>query len=1237
MRISSLLRSATAAGTSILLSTCQVPVATAFTATPVSLPDLDLSPLGRVALTGDFDSISIYSYQQQTESLPSTNGSQSLLTELPNGVIATLSTADADILAMCPWTRKDGSFAGLIVGGNFTSLGGIQAQGIASYDPTTNTVHNMSGLSGTVKTLLCDQESDSVYVGGDFTVGNSTNAMVWNGSTGWQSLPFDGFNGPISSIVKNANSHFIFGGTFDGLTSSGSSGNSTASSNQNFSQIINLSTANVSSDAQTTISGFIDPRNIICKTDGSDSAGNTWLLDDYSPGFWRADMGFTFQPTKLRLYNTHYQGRGTKSFRLQRLPDTGYMNLTYTDSSTGNTVACDASCPLSNDASEKYRDFELVNSVGMSGFMIQIMEWYGQGAGLDGIEIYQNQIYTYAINDYNEPSCGVEFPSSVKTTGDWTTTSGGSSAPYLTGNVTGSSDLSVTFQPDITQSGNYSILVYTPGCSTDGTCGSRGSVNVTATLGSSSSTQAERPVQTISWQTNEYEKYETIYTGYVEASGSNFRPSVTISPAAGQNNVKVVASRVAFHLINATSTGELNGLYDYDPTQNSTDTDFKTDTIDSIGANLDDTATINSLVQSGDTTYAAGNFSTGSMRNIISFTTSGNATALDGNGLNSHVQSLLLANETLYVGGNFTNTAQGGSQGLSYVAAYSTGSKSWSSLGAGVNGPVTSVLSFPVNTSDGTIETTIAVSGSFDQILAFGSNSSVTVSGFAVWVPSQKNWLENLDDYQMAFNGQLMATANVGNNTTILAGSLKSDGISSRGAVSLTDSNQLALQPLPIDILASQTSGSVSKRDTTSQNQTGVSIGLFDTSNNRNLTILGGHFTAKDTNGSTIQNLLFLNGSNSDMVTGLPSGVDSSSTFTSLAVQDDTLFAGGVITGSVGSSSLNGLVAYNLANSSFVSPQPPALAGSSVTVNSITVRPSSEQIYVGGVFDSVGALPCPGVCVWDTSLGQWSRPGGNMQGVVSSLQWVGSNKLYAVGNLTVENNSTMIAIYDVSSQKWTAVDGASPSAIPGTVTAFGPAATDMSSYWVAGQASNGSTFIIEYDGTKFNSVGQLFGESTSVLGLQVIGLSKAHGSTSYLNDDQTLLITGQLAIPGFGNASAALYNGSTLSPFILSTTSDGQVGSIHQMFTENQNTFSGNTTHHLSVGLVILISFCIALGCVFLIVVIGIILNKIQRHRQGYVRAPTAYHSDRPTSMRRVPPEYLLDSLRQRTAGVPTV
>lgn len=60
---------------------------------------------------------------------------------------------------------------------------------------------------------------------------------------------------------------------------------------------------------------------------------------------------FGYRPTKLRLRNTHLQGRGTKTFRFVAQPIDGIMNFTYVDPATGKTQACDATCPLSSDTS----------------------------------------------------------------------------------------------------------------------------------------------------------------------------------------------------------------------------------------------------------------------------------------------------------------------------------------------------------------------------------------------------------------------------------------------------------------------------------------------------------------------------------------------------------------------------------------------------------------------------------------------------------------------------------------------------------------------------------------------------------------------------------------------------------------------------------------------------------------------------------------------------------------------
>ncbi|PYH48776.1 putative cellular morphogenesis protein (Rax2) [Aspergillus saccharolyticus JOP 1030-1] len=1186
-------------------------LASALTYQSVSEPELDLSPLGHIALTGDFDAVTYYQYTAQTNTSTGDNDAQALLTPLPNGILTTLSTSNADIRAMCPFTQEDGTFSGIFVGGNFTSLGGVKTEGVAIYHPSTNEVTSVSGLSGSVSALLCDQETNSVYVGGNFSYYNTSNAVAWVGTKGWSNLTFGGFNGPVTSILKDSDGHIVFGGSFDGI------GNSTSSKNGE--QVINLQNATITSDANSSTTGFVDPRNIICQSSGKDGAGKTWLLDDYSPGYWRADMQFEYTPTKLRLYNTHYEGRGTKTFLFRRLPDNGIMNLTYTDPDTGKAAYCDQSCSLSSNATEKYREFTFVNQAAMSGFEIEILSWYGKGAGLNGIELLEDDIFAYAINAFNEPTCAnSSYPSKSTRTGSWSATaSGQSSSAYLTANVTNSNatDASVIFEPDVKHSGNYSIKLYTPGCDQDDTCSSRGIVNVTITATSDSSD----PVQTLIYQTNDYEKYDTIYTGHVDASDSSFRPRVKLTPVANQGDITVVASRVQFVPISVsgTSDDQLNGLYEYNPTTKQ-GLNVSASAIDQAGLALDSEATITSLASHGSTIYVGGNFSSSSINNIMYVEQDGNATAMAKGGLNAGVSSMTVLNDVLYVGGNFTDTSDGGNDGLSYVAAYSLDTKTWSALGGGLNGRVSSVVSLSLNVSADLNETFVLVSGDFNQLMGFEQTSSTNVSGFAVWVPSRKNWLQNLNVSQLEFAGQLSAYAKV-DNTTILAGSLSTGGLAAAGAVALLYDNDLGLEAL------------LSDRNTTGETFTGI----FDTSSSRNRTILGGHFSTNATNGSVIENFAIFDGSDGS-ISGMRSGVDSNSTFLTFMISDEVLYAGGNITGKVGDSTLNGFVLYNLNNDTFVNNQPPRLTGNGVSVNAIAARPSAKEIYFGGQFQTAGALPCPGVCFWDTSAQQWNRPGASLDGTVLALEWLNSKELLVVGNLSINGNQTAIATYKPKGQTWTAFSGASSSDIPGTVTAFTPANSAVSKFWLGGRYNNGSSFLAAYDGSSFQFVQNTFDQGTIIRGLEILPLSKNHDAVSTLNNDQALLVTGHLVIPDFGNASAALYNGTTMAPFILTTKSGGGVGSMSQVFFENKNPYTSGGKH-LSNGIVVLISFCLALGCVFLIVICGVIFNKIQRRRQGYMRAPQAVGTDRPSNMRRLPPEYLFNSIKQPNPAAPTI
>lgn len=1203
-------------------------VAQATTFDPIPSPNLDLSQLGRVGLAGDFDGISLYQYEGQRERGVSPNGSQSVLGRFPDGGFTSLVSADANIQAMCPFILTNGTMAGVIVAGNFTSLGGVESQGIALFNPNTSTVAPLPGLSGQVAALYCDQSSNTVYVGGSFKGANSTNAIAWVHAEGWVNLPFLGFNGPVSSITKSAAGKIVFGGTFTGL------GNASVLNDPD-QQVINISGADLTSGSSTATAGFDDPENIICKTSGADGPGNTWLLSDDSPGFLKAEFGFGFQPTKLRLWNTHLDGRGTKSWRFTAMPINGIMNFTYIDPSTGVNSSCTSECPLSNDPNVSFQDFFFVNSVGMNTFQIDISDWFGSGGGLTGIELFQNDIYSYSINDFNEPDCLVASSTASKATitGPWAVTSSHQSvSKYVTliiadTGVSSSDSDSVVFFPHIKQSGNYSVNIYTPGCIQDDTCTSRGQVNITGNMGAGSSGST---FQTDIFQTNDFDKYDQIYFGYIEAGSDAFRPSVTLAPSSGQaGQLTVVAQRVGFNLID--STGGLNSLFEFNATKVSINTsDFATSVIDKAGRELGPGAGVKALATSGGLTFAAGNYSVDGYDNVFGINET-SSFSLQGGGLNGAVETMFLKDTIIYVGGNFTSTSKVAMDGLNNIAAYDISNDVWNPLGAGVNGRVLEVVPLSLNLTNGTPETAISLTGDFNEINSFGGNKSIAVSGFAIWVPSRGNWLQNLGATQMSFEGQLTATVDLPNGGgSLFAGSLSSSQVGAHGAVALSSTS---INAFPVDIqrTQAQSSSAISKR-ATSNNITvsGVVTGHFYDVGGLNMTILGGHFEASATDGSTINNLLILDGSKSDSVTGLPQ-LNSNSTVLALETLKDTLFAGGALTGTINGARINGLVTYNLSTAT-LPVQPPALGGDEVVVYDLSVRESTGDIYVAGSFQRAGALNCPGVCVFSTAVAQWNRPGSILSGTVKALSWKSADALIAAGSLDIGGNKTSLATYDAITQVWSVFSGASE--IPGPIDAFAPATKDVSQFWVAGVATNGSTFLMKYDGSKWISIGHMLASGTTIRGLKLLPLSQDHSSTDLIPSNQVLLLTGSLNLPSFGQASGVLFDGTTLQPYALTSATDGP-GSISQMFSQEKNFFK-EASGNLALGFIVLIGLAIALALIFLMVIAGIIAERIRRKREGYVPAPTNMF-DKTSQMSRLPPEQIFGTLGNRGTGAPAI
>lgn len=1198
------------------------PTRAAYTQTAAPSPNLDLSQLGRVAVGGSFDSISLYTYDGQNENL-SSNGSQSLLTRYPDGTFQSLGLVDADaaITAMCPFVARDGTLTGVVVGGNFTSLGGVEASSIALWKPEngTGSVTALPGLSGPVRAIHCDQGTATVYVGGSFMGANSTNALSW--TTGWQNLPFAGFNGPVNSIVKNSAGNIVFAGSFTGL------GNATTPTTPD-AQVINLGSGNITGVGSTSDETYSDPRNIICSTPES---GNNWLLEDNISGYWEGSYGFGFNPTKLRLYNANVQGRGTKTWYFERLNDGGLLNFTYVDPTTGQNQSCIQACPLPENNSTA-QDFHFVNPVGTSAFRIYITSHYGSGGGLSGIEMFQDDIYGYAVNAFNEPQCdGVSNSSSSVATPNstWTISPNLNQTPsdYLTATLNEtsqlSSDTNVVFRPNIRQSGNYSVTVYTPGCILDNTCTTRGRVNMTGSL---TSTGTFTP--TTLYQTNNYDKFDQIYFGYVDADSGSFSPSITLSPVAGQSlPLTVVASRVRFELI--SSTGGLNGLYEFNPNEATVDDDFSTSAINRAGSATGSGATFSSVVQYEDTTYAAGKFNGDGISNIMAITD--NATALPGGGLNGEVIGTFLNGSTLYVGGLFDNTADNTATGLNGVAVYSIPSATWSAVGAGVSGgSVLEIVPLTLNISENDVQSCLAFTGNFSSVNGFSNNAAFSADGFAVWVPSVSNWLNNIPTADVALDGMLTAYTTVPDQSPLYAGMVASQGLNYSNAVELVGSGEPTIENLGINLESNSNTSTVSTRkraemtDSSGQNYTGVFNGIFYSDNGLNVTVLGGNFATMASNGSTVENLVFINNTVSLQTVSGTSGLDSNSTFVALAMYNTQLYAGGSVNGTVRGSEAAGLIVYDLSTSDFASPHPPALAGDNVIVHAVAPQPESAIIYVGGDFDTAGSLPCGTLCSWDTSAMQWQTVGTGLSGIIHTMTWISKTQLVLAGNLTVNGNRTFMATYDSKGATFTEYTGA--STLPGPITSFSAVTTNYDEWWVAGTATNnGSAFLSKYANGAWTAAGGL-DATTHIRALQIMPLTSNHASSSLIADDQSLMILGLISLGAQGNASAVLFNGTTYEPYILTNMEDGSQGSLASIFVSNPQNFMNNNDHHLALGYVVLIALAISLVILGLVVAGGFLVERHRKRREGYVPIGGA-RVDKSTNIARLPPETLFQNL----------
>ncbi|KAI9719551.1 MAG: hypothetical protein M1828_006180 [Chrysothrix sp. TS-e1954] len=622
------------------------------------------------------------------------------------------------------------------------------------------------------------------------------------------------------------------------------------------------------------------------------------------------------------------------------------------------------------------------------------------------------------------------------------------------------------------------------------------------------------------------------------------------------------------------------------------------------GLTLDYNAVVNEMVTVGEDIYIAGNFSNHEVQNIFVFS-DGMIKPLPGGGLNDEVLTMLfLASEnSLLVGGSFTDTAAQDGYDLRRVANYSISDQQWYSLGGGVNDTVTSLNTLSLNISNNEPETIVIVNGFFSSIDAYVSPNSgghradtEEVDGIGVWVPSRNNWLSFLKILdQPEFNGELVTSVSIGDGIRLFAGTLSSWILGAGGVIELDyDSGKTTLAGLGLNLQDSaQDIGSASS----AQNANNlVSAGLFYDDAQLKIMVVGGRFVAQGSDLSEVYNLAFINGSNDGQVSGLPERSTSAS-IECLETVGHVVYAGGsfeqVVPVGEPYPFVNGLLAYDLLSDSYLPIQPKPLAGDIVGVKVISTRPSTKQLYVGGSFTTADGIECSAVCIYDTLSQSWSRPGSQLGGTVSFMTWTSTDSLIVAGNITINEKAVSLATYYVPDDQWLPFNELHPLTGAGAVTAMVSAdvaapgsstwSSDSTGFYIAGQDDNQSSFLKLWNGVDWQTVDNaLFGNTSQIHALQLLTLGNDSPITLYVDANQTLMLIGNLTLPHIGAVSAALTDGESIVPYILTKTSDGNSGMLTSIFSQKSAALA--TTPN-SNGVVIGIAVAVVAVLVSIIVV----------------------------------------------------
>lgn len=698
-----------------------------------------------------------------------------------------------------------------------------------------------------------------------------------------------------------------------------------------------------------------------------------------------------------------------------------------------------------------YQDFLFESTVSITGVQVKLSAFTGSGPGLHILQLLSSGAFASAVDGDNGQSCFAPNPSNTTRMGNWVakvadTGIAGTTQTVLVSNVdvgtSPGSGPSFTWIPYVSAAGNYDIHILIPGCTDFQDCDSRTSVKVTVFPGENIAPS----VTTISQQ-NTDDTSALLYSGPIVPSGPNFVTTITMTLAdqpegsGSGGQYEIVADRIELVLksasfSNSSSTpGALQGLqrgFGFFEWPRGADTISSTldasqilpntslTTLDGISTQLytalGSTNVLNNVnitavaYHPSGTIFLGGNFqlSSGSASGAshIVMYKNGALAALAGNGLDGAVSALLVDQNRLIVGGEFSDTAANTTSGrLRSIAAYEIEQNKWSALGAGISGRVTGLSS-----NNGLVQ-------------AVGSFSSVDgndVSGIAVWNSNANTWMSSggfiMGDMSFIANGtsqqwlagNVVAYRKFGASGITMLQNGDDDG-------PRVDPVQVALSRQPVAANASTPNNRRTYNSRSAQitrqslhqvfgrqsnaalpalppvSAPAVLAGVFwtNSTSSTEIAIFGGNFTHDMGSGIIVSGVLLYD-LESNSTSGL-TGPQVNGVVHTFLLDGNRLYVGGQFT--IPDTNANGFAIYDLTKQQWDldSLQPLQVSGSeSVIVRSVTKSSSQpNKIVVAGTFAKAGSLTCEAVCVYDTSDSQWNAPGAGISGQVSAVAYAG--------------------------------------------------------------------------------------------------------------------------------------------------------------------------------------------------------------------------------------------------------